>query len=274
MISPKSTIRAMAIADDDITIRHPAVAGTFYPADAGALQDQVQSMLARSTEQTISVKALIVPHAGYMYSGQVAAQAYRLLQDKEFAHVVLLGPAHYVYVEGLAAPSVSHFATPLGLIPINSQAIAGILDLPQVSVSDQAHAPEHSLEVQLPFLQRVLADFTLIPLLVGKATAEQTAQVIERLWSDQDTLILVSSDLSHFHPYSEAQKIDQRTSTAICHRSETLSGEQACGCRAINGLMHCAEKRGLNVKPIALCNSGDTGGDKSRVVGYGAYVLY
>ncbi|MCF7981139.1 MAG: AmmeMemoRadiSam system protein B [Pseudomonadales bacterium] len=256
-------------------IRAPAVAGTFYPADANVLRHQVESMLTRSGTQSIPVKALIVPHAGYIYSGQIAAKAYRLLEgNTKFKQIVLFGPAHYVYVEGLVVPSVSHFSTPLGQIPVDLKIIGGILDMPQVSVSNDAHAPEHSLEVQLPFLQMVLTDFNLIPVLVGNATTEQTAEVIERLWGDEETLLLISSDLSHFHSYAEALSIDRMTNEAICHRSENLKGEQACGCRAINGLMHCAKKRNLKVTPIGLCNSGDTAGDKKRVVGYGAYALY
>ena len=255
-------------------IRAPAVAGTFYPADASELQYQIQSMLALCETKTMPVKALIVPHAGYIYSGQIAAQAYQLLQHQsQFTNVVLLGPAHYVYVEGLVVPSASHFVTPLGAIPVNTKAIESILDLPQISVSDQAHAPEHSVEVQLPFLQMVLPDFSLVPVLVGNATTEQTAEVIERLWGNAKTLILISSDLSHFHHYTEAQQIDQRTNAAICQLSESLRGDQACGCRAINGLMHCAKVKRLSVKMLGLCNSGDTAGNKERVVGYGAYAL-
>lgn len=256
-------------------IRNAAVAGQFYPADPLELEAQVRGMLAQSFTREVSVKALIAPHAGYIYSGQVAAQAYRLLENRvDIRQVVLLGPAHYVYVEGLAISSASHFSTPLGQIPLNRERIEGVQDMPQVCVSDAAHAPEHSLEVHLPFLQLVLGEFQLVPILVGVSEPEETAEVIDRLWGGEENLIVVSSDLSHFHPYREAQQLDQRTSRAICHLSEELRGEEACGCHAINGLMNCAKRREMAVTLLNNCNSGDTAGDKNRVVGYGAYELH
>lgn len=256
-------------------IRNPAVAGMFYPADPHRLQAQIQQMLAQSDPPPIRPKALIVPHAGYIYSGQVAAQAYRLLQQyPQICRVVLLGPAHRVYVPGLAVSSATAYTTPLGTIPVAVDAVGEILGLSQVQVSDLAHAPEHSLEVQLPFLQSVLENFQLVPILVGDADAPQTAAVIEQLWGDDGTLILVSSDLSHFHPYREAQQIDRATGDAILRMSEALVGEQACGCHAINGLMHSARQHRMKITELAICNSGDTAGDKERVVGYGAYALH
>lgn len=256
-------------------IRTAAVAGQFYPANPLELEADVRRMLAKSDHCQVPVKALIAPHAGYIYSGQVAARAYRLLENREeIRQVVLLGPAHYVYVEGLAVSSASHFSSPLGPVPLNRDCIEEIGSMPQVCVSDAAHAPEHSLEVHLPFLQLMLGEFQLVPILVGVAPAEQSAEVIDRLWGGEETLIVVSSDLSHFHPYSEAQQIDQRTSSAICHLSEQLQGEEACGCHAINGLMRCAKSRGLKASLLDICNSGDTAGDKERVVGYGAYELH
>lgn len=256
-------------------IRAPAVAGAFYPADSYDLQSQLQTLLARADTAALPVKAMIVPHAGYIYSGAVAAKAYSILQQRnDIENVVLLGPAHYLYVNGVAVPAATHFATPLGEIPINRQAIERISDLPQVSVSDAAHAPEHSLEVQLPFLQMVLEEFQLVPVLVGDANAEEVAEVIGRLWGGEETLLLISSDLSHFHHYEEAQRIDRATGDAILGMSESLAGEQACGCRAINGLMHSVKQRDMRVEELTICNSGDTAGDKDRVVGYGAYALY
>lgn len=256
-------------------IRAAAVAGTFYPADTKELDTLVESFLDAGAEAAFHPKALIVPHAGYIYSGVVAASAYCLLRNQRgIKRVVLIGPAHHIYLKGLALSSATHFVTPLGSVPVAEEVNRQLLGLPRVQVSDQAHLREHSLEVQLPFLQQVLGDFTLVPILVGDASSEETAQVIDQLWGGEETLLVVSSDLSHYHSYAESQKLDQQTSEAICSRSEKLVGEQACGCRAINGLMRSAKKRYLDVVELARCNSGDTAGDKSRVVGYGAYVLF
>ncbi len=256
-------------------IRPPAVAGSFYPADPGQLESFIQSAFGECAGAAFNAKALIVPHAGYIYSGEVAVQAYRLLRNhSKIDRVVLLGPAHHVYLEGLALSSATHFITPLGSVAIATELNREILSLPQVQISDAAHTPEHSLEVQLPFLQQVLGEFRLVPILVGNATAQQTAEVIDKLWGGEETLLVVSSDLSHFHTYREAQEIDRSTSEDICRMSEALAGEQACGCKAINGLMHSAKKYCLNTSELARCNSGDTAGDKGRVVGYGAYALY
>jgi hypothetical protein len=258
-----------------VKVRSPAVAGRFYPQDSLQLSAQIEQMLAvgKSYEGPLC-KGLIVPHAGYIYSGPVAAAAYRLLRPrKEIRRVVLLGPAHYVPVRGVAVPSVSFFETPLGSIALDAESIAALLRLPQVVISDEAHAPEHSLEVQLPFLQTVLGEFELIPMLVGFASPEEVAEVLDLVWGGAETLILVSSDLSHFHDYATARQIDADTSRAICNLEIDLVGEQACGCFAVNGLLYAARTRGLNVQPLDLRNSGDTAGDHSRVVGYGAYGL-
>ena len=270
-------------------IRPPAVADSFYPGNPSALQDVLATCLAAAPapsrqgiplritfEQTGILKALIVPHAGYVYSGGTAGRAYACLASiaGRIRRVVLLGPCHRVSVQGLAVPSVTAFATPLGNIPLDRAALDTMADLPQIVVSDAAHAQEHSLEVQLPFLQTVLGEFTLVPLAVGRTGAAEVAQVIARLWGGPETLIVISSDLSHFHGYAEAQKIDHATADHILALEQLTSFEQACGALPINGMIAVARQRGLRIERIAQCNSGDTAGDKTRVVGYASFALY
>ena len=258
------------------TIRQPAVAGLFYPAQPGLLQQQVLQYLQQATTTGPRPRALIVPHAGYVYSAPVAASAYHLLQAcaDTIKRVVLLGPSHKVAFSGLAMSSAEAFHTPLGDIPLDSEAHDVIRNLPGVQVLDRAHAEEHSLEVHLPFLQSVLSCFTLVPLVVGDASTEETGRVIEALWGNEETLIVVSSDLSHYHEYEAAQRLDMATTRAIeSLQTEPLQGEQACGCRPINGLLYVARKLGLSVKAIDVRNSGDIAGPRDRVVGYGAYVF-
>ena len=206
---------------------------------------------------------------------QFAAIAYRALEERHdrIHRVVLLGPAHRVYLQGMAVPSVDAFTTPLGDVPIDAAAVRQALALPGVQTSDQAHAQEHSLEVHLPFLQTVLDDFSLVPIVVGVCPAEQVEAVIEALWGGDETLIVVSSDLSHFHQYEDAREIDEHTTARIEACESTLHGEEACGAYAINGLMLAAKVHGLQVRTLDVRNSGDTAGDPNRVVGYGAYAL-
>ena len=264
------------------TIRPPAVAGAFYPGDPASLRDDLASCLAVPPAPTSApatpglLKAVIVPHAGYVYSGGTAGRAYALLAPLagRIRRVVLLGPCHRVSVRGLAAPTVQAFATPLGSIPLDRAALDALADLPQVVASDAAHAQEHSLEVQLPFLQTVLGEFKLVPLAVGQTGAAEVAQVIARLWGGPETLIVISSDLSHFHGYAEAQKIDHATADHILALDQLTSFDQACGALPINGLLAVARQRGLRIARVAQCNSGDTAGDKSRVVGYASFALY
>ncbi|HEX7454957.1 MAG TPA: AmmeMemoRadiSam system protein B, partial [Gallionella sp.] len=198
-------------------IRPPAVAGMFYPADAGALAQEIQFFLAEARPFDLIPKALIVPHAGFIYSGAIAATAYATLRPiaARIRRVVLLGPTHRVAVRGLALPGVDAFDTPLGRVRLDADAACTIARLPQVSVSTQAHALEHALEVQLPFLQSVLPDFTLLPLAVGMASAEDVAEVLEAVWGGEETLIVISSDLSHYLPYATAQRVDNETVQAI-----------------------------------------------------------
>lgn len=255
--------------------RPPAVAGLFYPAEASILDREVRQYLAEAKEFAYRPKAIITPHAGYIYSAPIAASAYRLLEPLRglISRVVLLGPVHRVWVNGLALPGVEAFDTPLGTISLDGEAMASLADLPQVETLTAAHAQEHSLEVQLPFLQAVLGSFKLVPLAVGGATPQEVAQVLERLWGGDETLIVVSSDLSHYLPYQASSNVDKATARAILDLRTDLVGEQACGAHPINGLLLAARHHGLRPHLLDLRNSGDTAGDRDRVVGYGAFAF-
>ena len=260
-------------------VRPAAVAGMFYPADPDDLRRALQRYLAEVPAPAADApapKALITPHAGYVYSGPVAARAYARLTPRaaRIRRVVLLGPVHRVAVRGLALPAADRFDTPLGAVEIDRAAIAQLADLPQVVVSDRAHAPEHSLEVQLPFLQQVLSRFALVPLAVGEACADEVAAVLARLWGGSETLVVVSSDLSHYLPYASAQAVDRATVEALLALDATLDHAQACGATPLNGLLAFARRRGLRAELLDLRNSGDTAGDRERVVGYAALALY
>lgn len=261
-----------------LTVRPAAVAGMFYPGASPALKASVRALLdgaPRFAADAAWPKALIVPHAGYIYSGPIAASAYaRLVPGRSLIRrVVLLGPVHRVPISGLALPGADSFATPLGAVAVDAEAAARLRTLPQVGESEAAHSLEHSLEVQLPFLQTVLEEFTLVPLAVGDASPSEVAEVIERVWGGPETLIVVSSDLSHYHPYQQATEIDRSTADAILALADTLDHEQACGATPINGFALCARRHGLKPELIDLRNSGDTAGEKSRVVGYAAFAF-
>lgn len=255
-------------------LRPAAVAGMFYPESAAALAQEVGQMLAAAPAlPALHPKAIIVPHAGYIYSGPVAASIYAPLERLRgtVRRVVLLGPTHRVAVDGLALPASAAFSTPLGIIPIDGPAVEAIRGLPQVVISDAAHALEHSLEVQLPFLQTVLDEFSLLPLAVGRATAAEVAEVLECLWGGDETLIVISSDLSHYLPYDTARNTDAATARHIVALDPHIDHQQACGATPVNGLLLAARRHGLEARLIDLRNSGDTAGDRSRVVGYGAF---
>lgn len=251
-------------------VRPPAVAGLFYPVDPGQLAHEVRGFLRDAEPRSLSPKVLICPHAGYIYSGAIAARAYAALHDiaSGIRHVVLLGPAHRVAIHGLALPDTDAFETPLGRIPLDAEAVRAIAELPQVIVSGEAHQQEHSLEVQLPFLQTVLKDFTLLPLVVGLASAEEVAEVLEKVWGGAETLIVISSDLSHYLPYAAAQLVDNKTVSSILDLHQPVDHDQACGATPINGLILAARKHGLTPHLLDLRNSGDTAGSKNKVVGY------
>jgi MEMO1 family protein len=255
--------------------RPAAVAGSFYPADPAGLSRQLHAMLADAARHPcpgVHPKALICPHAGYVYSGPTAARGYALLAGQAAAirRVVLFGPTHRIPVRGLAVPTVDDFETPLGKVPIDRDARELALGIPGVVLDDASHAMEHSLEVQLPFLQTVLPDFSLLPAAVGDASPMLVGQLIERLFGGPETLFVISSDLSHFHPYAEAQRIDRESVEAILELDPSLDHQEACGATPVNGLLIAARRHGLAPRLIDLCNSGDTAGDKRRVVGYAA----
>lgn len=266
------------MAQGTATTRPAALAGTFYPADPDELRTTIAGFLAEAKPQVHGApKALIVPHAGYIYSGAVAGKAYELLKDRaaHVSRIVLLGPTHRVYVRGLAAPNATHFATPLGAMAIDHAALEALRDLPQVVFNDEAHAMEHSLEVQLPFLQRIAPEARLIPLAVGDTNPRAVAEVLARFWKDPGALIVISSDLSHFHGYDDAKRRDSATATSIEHfAGDELDGERACGFLPISGLLALAKKEGARIERVDLRNSGDTAGPRERVVGYGAWAIY
>lgn len=263
----------------ELSIRSPAVAGMFYPGSKSVLSNEVKNFLASAgAGQVTAPKALIAPHAGYVYSGAVAASAYACLASMRtrIRRVVLLGPTHRVAVRGLAMPTVAAFATPLGGVPLDTEAMAALLTLPQVQQNDAAHTLEHSLEVQLPFLQTIFEDFRLLPLAVGMASAEEVAEVLELVWGGAETLIVISSDLSHYHAYADAQRLDRETAQQIVELHQLANHEQACGATPVNGLLLCARRHGLRARLLDLRNSGDSpagAGDPSRVVGYGAFAF-
>jgi len=259
-----------------IRIREAAVAGSFYPADPGELQSMVRRLLdAVPIGQGSAPKALVVPHAGYVYSGPVAASGYAPLRkhQRRYRRVLLLGPAHCMAFRGLAASSADAFQTPLGEVVLDRDSLDALRH-PAVLTIDAAHRSEHSLEVQLPFLQCVLDSFSLVPLVVGDAHAEEVAGVIERLWGGPETLVVVSSDLSHYLRYADARDSDSRTCRAIESMDEGSIGRAAaCGATALRGLLIAAHRRGLRVVTLDLRNSGDVSGDRDRVVGYGAWAF-
>lgn len=257
-------------------IREAAVAGAFYDADPARLQYQIETLLATpAAVESALPAALIVPHAGLVYSGSTAAAAYARLQGlaASIRRVLLLGPAHRVYVDGMAIPAATRFRTPLGEIPLDTALMAEVAQMPGIVVSDAAHRDEHCLEVQLPFLQTLLDDFCLLPVLVGNADAAAVAAVIDRIAAETGTLVVISSDLSHFLDYDSACAADGDTVNKILQHTTTLRGEQACGARAINGLMSSRLGRAAEVELLHACNSGDTAGNRNRVVGYAAFIL-
>jgi AmmeMemoRadiSam system protein B/AmmeMemoRadiSam system protein A len=266
-------------------VREPVVAGRFYPADPEELRATIRGFLATAAATTAATphetadalpKGIIAPHAGYVYSGPIAGVAHSTLRGLRgrIRRVLLFGPAHYVRLRGMALPNADEFETPLGRVPIDREAVERALSLPFVVVNDAAHAREHSLEVHVPFLQEVLGDFQLVPFAVGEVTPEEVSAVIDLLWGGNETLLVVSSDLSHFHDYETATRVDAETSRFIeALDVGHLSGERCCGFRPIGGLLRAAGSHGLRVRSLDLRNSGDTAGPRDRVVGYGAFVL-
>jgi MEMO1 family protein len=260
-----------------VRVRPAAVAGAFYPGSPVTLRSTVEGLLAEAPEPgSPAPKAIIAPHAGYVYSGPIAATAFRSVAPvaRSIETVVLLGPAHFVPIYGLALPDTRAFETPLGEVAIDPEGAQASSRLPQVRLQPAAHAQEHSLEVELPFLQVLLGEgFKIVPLVVGDADGDEVAEVLDRLWGGPETLIVISSDLSHYLSYDEAREADHRTAQEILDLGGPLHGRQACGARPINGLLVAARRRGLTPELLDLRNSGDTAGDRSRVVGYGAFAF-
>jgi AmmeMemoRadiSam system protein B len=256
-------------------VRQAAVAGLFYPESTMELQSMVQGFLsdAAVSEPGYSPKAVIAPHAGLVYSGQVAGCAFRCFAAESdlIRRVVLIGPAHRLPVRGVALPGKIAFETPLGTVPVDLELVERLSDMPEVSVDAAAHAPEHCLEVELPFLQTVLRSFSILPLLVSHARADEVAKVLDRVWGGPETRIVISSDLSHYLSYEAARQLDAETAQQVMELSESIAEDRACGARAINGFLAVARRRNLLPRLLDLRNSGDTAGDRMRVVGYGSF---
>jgi hypothetical protein len=257
-------------------VRPAAVAGAFYPGNAIQLARDVDALLAQVHPLAGRPKALIAPHAGYVYSGPIAASAYAVVaaMRPKPTKVVLLGPSHHVGFKGLALPGVEALATPLGLVPVDQGLVELVRRFPFVGESQLAHKREHSLEVQLPFLQRALDAFTVLPLMVGHAAPSEVARVLDAVWGGDETLIVVSSDLSHYLSYDEARAIDAHTAECIGSLDEAhLASEQACGAEPVRGLLVAARQHRLSATVLDLRNSGETAGTRDRVVGYGAFAF-
>lgn len=256
--------------------RPAAVAGLFYPEEPETLKSMIYALLEHTESSGPVPKAIIAPHAGYIYSGPIAASAYHRVEaaNDTIHRVILLGPTHRLPISGLAASSADFFETPLGKVRIDQAGVERALQFPQVKLIDEAHTMEHSLEVHLPFLQSILKDFTIVPLVVGDASADEVSEVLEALWGGDETLIVISSDLSHYHSYNAAKSMDKATSQAIENLTpERIQFEDACGRIPISGLLLAARHKKLKASTIDLRNSGDTSGAKDKVVGYGAYLF-
>lgn len=268
------SIRCYAVGSMTESVRPPAVAGTFYPASTNELALAVDRLLAAVTipDAAPCPKALIVPHAGYIYSGPIAAAAFARVAPfaDRITRVVLVGPAHRVFIDGLASPGAARLRTPLGELEVDAEALARL----GVPASAVAHAREHSLEVELPFLQRVAPRAKVVPLIGSRARPEFVGAALETLWGGAETLIVISSDLSHYLPYDEGRATDAATCADIVAREPSIDDERACGAVGINGLLWVARKRGLRVELVDLRSSGDTEGPRDAVVGYGAFALY
>ncbi len=261
-----------------MTTRPPAVAGSFYPAASAALDAMVRELLAdaRPVLPNQAPKALISPHAGYIYSGSTAAHGYAALhpETQPISRVVVACPTHRVGIRGIALPGVDAFATPLGEIPVDTAACERLADFDQVGVRPDVHAEEHALEVQLPFLQVLLGEFELVPLAVGDLPPGQVGEVLDAAWGGPETLIVISSDLSHYLAYEQARQVDAETIDTILRGEPIAQDARACGVRALNGFLATTGIRELEPRLLAACNSGDTAGDRSRVVGYAAIGWY
>jgi MEMO1 family protein len=258
-------------------IRKPAVAGMFYPKDPKELSRDLEHYLAQAPTNKILPKAIIVPHAGYVYSGAVAAVAYQLVKNNKnkITRVILLGPSHRVAFPGLALSTADYYETPFGNVSIDKELAESLTSMAQITYNDAAHAAEHSLEVHVPFLQHTLNNFTLLPLVVGDARADEVSDVLLKVWGGEETLIVISTDLSHFEDYETAQAQDKKTCSHIEQMNpECLEYHDACGRIPVSGILVAAKTKGLKIATLDLRNSGDTAGSKDRVVGYGSWAFY
>lgn len=258
-----------------MNVRKAAVANLFYPGNPEDLSQLLEELFAPfTTEKKCRCIAAITPHAGYIYSGSTAAEAFAKIDFEGFDNLLLMGPAHRVPLRGLAVPSSTKFATPMGNYPLATDLIKQLVEAGVAIYDDNAHLNEHSLEVQIPFLQHLGVDIPLIPVVAGWSSPRSVAKLIEFINSRSNTLVMVSSDLSHFHTYPEAKRIDQQTTDRILNMESDIKPEEACGCTAINGLLYWLKERGNTIQTVSQCNSGDTAGDKQRVVGYASYIVY
>jgi AmmeMemoRadiSam system protein B len=257
-------------------IKQSAVAGMFYPDNPDELALMVSQLLADNPQQGRLPVAIQVPHAGLVYSGGIAAKAYNLIRPylDSITRIVLLGPAHRVPLQGMAVMDAGLWQTPLGQIQIDNILSDELVREGWVSVNDQAHAQEHCLEVQLPFLQLLDGRYRILPVLVGQTPSAAVSALVAQVLEMPGTLLVISSDLSHFHPYSEACQLDRATQQQIAQLDSQITPQQACGCYALNGFLRYAQSAGLKAELLGYCNSGDTAGDKSRVVGYSSYAFY
>ncbi|MEY3220641.1 MAG: hypothetical protein RIT27_1998 [Pseudomonadota bacterium] len=261
----------------DTYIRKPILAGFFYPDEPLFLIHTIEELLKEIPPTDISPKALIVPHASYEYAGKIMATAYASLLKKHFQikNVVLLGISHHTSFRGIAVTSKTAYLTPLGQIPVEESTVMKLLQYPQIIMFDEAHIKEHCLELQLPFLQVILQSFSLIPLVVGDISSNNISEVLKILWGNQETLVIVTSNLSYYHHYNTAQQLDQMNATLIeTLRWQDLKHDQTCSSPLMGGLLQVAQQKALTAKTFAICNSGDTIGTKDRVVGYGAFGFY
>ncbi|MFT8394746.1 AmmeMemoRadiSam system protein B [Propionibacterium sp.] len=261
-----------------MTSRPPAVAGSFYPARPRALEKALTSAFEAADPPPAEldpsqVKALIVPHAGYVYSGSTAASGYALLRDRTIEMIVLLGPTHRVGIRGMALPGCDLFETPLGEVTVDAELAKAAAAVPMVVTRPDVHEYEHSLEVQLPFLQTVCPQASVLPVAVGSATPAEVGALLNALWGGPETIVIISSDMSHFHRYEEARRIDAGTIDQILAFDDSVQPEQACGCHPMDGLLHVAAAHELHPALLAARNSGDTAGDRARVVGYASFAF-
>ncbi|MGB0467792.1 MAG: AmmeMemoRadiSam system protein B [Pontibacterium sp.] len=258
-----------------MNIREPAVSGLFYPDQPDVLASNVDKLLKCRQPPASEIRALVVPHAGYIYSGGIAGAAFGCLpKGADYNYILLLGPSHRVAFSGMAVPRASYFRTPLGDVPVATEQVEQWVAKDLVEYSDLVHQYEHCLEVQLPFLQRMGIQSPVVPVVVGEASVEEVARLIQPVLNDARVLILISTDLSHYHPYDEARRIDGNTDKRIMAGACDIRGEEACGCRALNGLQRALRGSGFKIHRLQYANSGDSAGDRSQVVGYGAYAVY